>query len=746
MGSKNMLVNVQEDDTRIALTENNRLVDLHIELTDRERTVGNVYKGVVVKVNPAFQAAFVDYGEDKNGFLSISDIDSSLYKGEGGGRGRPKIQSVLKSGQALMVQVLKEGIRQKGAALTTTVSLPGRYLVLTTNSERSGVSRKIDDVDKRGKLKEVLAGLKGDKNQGVIIRTAGIDRSPTELKRDFANLQKDWKSLQSKFTKQKKPGLLHQEPKSLLRVLRDYFSDDVEEVMVDSAEAFQEALKYFKAVLPKFQKRLKLYVGDNSLFSAHNIEPQIAALDSSKVYLASGGGLVIEPTEALVSIDVNSGKSNQASDIETTALNTNLEAAAEVGRQLRLRNLGGLIVVDFIDMTPQKNRDKVEQALADAMKDDKARISIGRISEFGLLELSRQRIDVELSRGSRVRCEACGGTGHVPTANSSANNVLREIRELAASGRYSQIHGELPLEHANFLLNHRRESLRDLELEFDISVHITGNPALPAGQTIKLTGSRPHEEEDGASGETDPEERTADAPEERTADAAAERTAVSVEETEGSDAPAGGRPRRRRRRRGRGGGRDASAEEHPMEDHGSAAAPEAPEEEEETAGEQEEEPLAAAPTPGNGGSLEPANGGGSPARTDEQADGAKRVGLKRARRGDWLGELDSADVSVGSTLFSSGHQPAETSDAPIVQPSFKPSGPFLGSEAEESTTLFESSHRTGENAEAPAEKKKAKSARGSSRASSSGKSRAGAGKARGAASRGRKAGKKPADG
>ena len=230
-----MLVNVQEDESRIAITKNDVLYDLHIEQTSHERTVGNIYKGTVVKVNPAFQAAFIEYGEDRNGFLSMSDVDSSLYKNGGGQRGRPKIQSVLKSGQVLMVQVLKEAVRDKGAALTTSISLPGRYLGLTAHSERSGVSRRIDDSGKRGELKEVLAALMGDDKKGVIIRTAGIDRKPAELKRDLASLQKDWKTIEGKFQKQKKPGLLHQQPKSLLRVLRDYFSDEVEEVWVDAA-------------------------------------------------------------------------------------------------------------------------------------------------------------------------------------------------------------------------------------------------------------------------------------------------------------------------------------------------------------------------------------------------------------------------------------------------------------------------------------------------------------------------------
>jgi len=356
------------------------------------------------------------------------------------------------------------------------------------NSDRSGVSRKIDNADKRHELREILNQLSGKSKTGVIIRTAGIERPPADLKRDFAALQREWKEVEQAFKKQAGPGLLYRQPKSTERVLRDYFTENVKEVWVDSAEAFQEALRYIKAMLPRYQKRLKLYVGDKSLFSTHNVEAQIEALDARKMPLPSGGSIIIESTEALVSIDVNSGKSNQASDIEATALRTNLEAADEAGRQLRLRNLGGLIVIDFIDMNLQKNRSRVEKAMAEALSQDKARTTIGSISQFGLLELSRQRIDMELTRGLRMECSGCGGTGFVPTVNTGANNVLRKIRELAASGEYSEIRGELPLEYANFLLNKRRESLRDLELEFGLVLHLVGNPALPAGQPIQLNG------------------------------------------------------------------------------------------------------------------------------------------------------------------------------------------------------------------------------------------------------------------
>ncbi|HKI97988.1 MAG TPA: Rne/Rng family ribonuclease [bacterium] len=556
MGKQIMLVNAHEDESRIALVENGVLVGLHVQQTNRERKVGNIYRGRVVKINPAFQAAFVDYGESRNGFLSISDVNFNLHKPRDAEKGRPKIQNVLREGQSVMVQIIKEGMSNKGSALTTFISLAGRYMVMSPNSERSGVSRKIEDPDTRRRLKDIMEALAGGEDLGVIIRTAGIDQPVAELKKDLEALRKEWKSIQSKHEKEKKPGLLHQEASPIVRVLRDYFTDAVQEVWVDDAEGFQEALRYFKSTMPKYQKRLKLYVGDKSLFSAYRIEEQIESLDTAKVPLKSGGSVVIEATEALVSVDVNSGRSNQAQDIEETALRTNLEAAEEISRQLRLRNLGGLIVIDFIDMMQAKHRKEVEKTVADALKDDKARTTIGNISQFGLLELSRQRIDMELSRGLRVQCPNCGGTGHIPTVNSSANNVLRKIRELAATGQYSEVHGELPLDSANYLLNEKREALRDLEQEFEIALKLEADPQLPAGATILLHGVKSGDAEAESEREERPERaerhERVERPERRDRPERAER----AERAEASTPPAAeddGHRRRRRRRRRRGG-------------------------------------------------------------------------------------------------------------------------------------------------------------------------------------------------
>ena len=548
MGKQIMLVNVHEDETRIALTEDNTLVGLHIQQTSRERKVGNIYRGKVVKVNPSFQAAFIDYGESRNGFLSISDVNFNLHKPKEHDATRPKIQSVLREGQPVMVQIIKEGMSNKGSAMTTFVSLAGRYLVISPHSDRSGVSRKIEDPEIRTRLKDVMSALGEGDNLGIIVRTAGIDRPVTELKKDMDVLRKDWKAIQSKFDKLKRPGQIHQEPSPIVRVLRDYFTSDVQEVWVDDAEGFQEALSYFKSTLPRYQKRLKLYVGDKSLYSAYHIEGQIEDLDSSRVPLPSGGSLIIESTEALVSVDVNSGRSNQESDIEETALRTNLEATREIARQLRLRNLGGLIVLDYIDMFQAKNRQKVEKSLAEELKGDKARTTIGTISQFGMLELSRQRIDMEISHGLRVQCPHCGGTGHIPTVNTSANNVLRKLRELAAKGKYSEIHGELPLDSANYLLNEKREALRDLELEFDVQLNLMVNPELSPGSPISLHGKIGGDREEEITVSAKPAESRGESGERVESRASAEPK-ESEESKEDEDS---GDRKRRRRRRGKG--------------------------------------------------------------------------------------------------------------------------------------------------------------------------------------------------
>ena len=359
-----ILINVEDDETRIALVHGSTLNNLYIEQTHHTQKVGNIYCGKVVKVQPSFQAAFIDYGEERHGFLSLSDINFQVYKPNQKGRGRPSITQILKPGQKVLVQVVKDEIAHKGASLTTNISLAGRFLVFMPDSERGGVSRKIEDEEQRSRLRHLLKGLGGE-DSSAIIRTVGVDRSLTELKRDFMILRRTWNEIKDEYEEQSALGLLYQEEIAMVRMIRDYYHENISEVVIDEPVAFQRALEFFQAHMPKDQKKLQLYLGEKSLFSSYDIEGHIEVLHHKQVPLPSGGSLVIMPTEALVAIDVNSGRSTQERNIEATALRTNLEAAEEVAKQLRLRNLGGLIVVDFIDMDNSKNRLSVEQKIED---------------------------------------------------------------------------------------------------------------------------------------------------------------------------------------------------------------------------------------------------------------------------------------------------------------------------------------------------------------------------------------------
>ena len=458
-----ILINVEDDETRIALIRDSTLDNLYIEQTHRAQKVGNIYCGKVVKVQPSFQAAFIDYGEERHGFLSLSDINFQVYKPNREGRGRPTITHVLKPGQKILVQVIKDEIAHKGASLTTNISLAGRFLVFMPDSDRGGVSRKIEDEDQRARLRHLLKGLGGE-DSSAIIRTVGVDRSLTELKRDFMTLRRTWNEIKDEYEDQSAPGLLYQEENAMVRMIRDYYHENITEVVIDEPVAFQRALEFFQAHMPEDQKKLQLYLGEKSLFSSCEIEGQIEVLHHQQVPLPSGGSLVIIPTEALVAIDVNSGRSTQEKNIEATALRTNLEATEEVAKQLRLRNLGGLIVVDFIDMDNSKNRLSVEQKMEEAMAADKAKISFGEISKFGLLEMSRQRISGSLSRNSIVL--------------TLANRILRKIHDSAIEQKVLQVHIRLPLELATHLLNVKRQRLTQMEMDYGISISITPDTLL----------------------------------------------------------------------------------------------------------------------------------------------------------------------------------------------------------------------------------------------------------------------------
>ena len=487
--NKNMLINVEDDETRIAIANNQMLDNLYIDYTHRAQTVGNIYIGIVVKIQSSFQAAFVDYGAERHGFLAASDLNQMLFKAPRGIRGRPAINQLLHPGQKIMVQVAKDEIAHKGAALTTNISLPGRFLVFMPNSDKGGVSKRIEDNETRNRLKHLLKGL-GSEDASAIIRTAGVDRSLSELKQDFMTLRRTWNQIKQSFEGSSKPKLLHQEEDAVVRMLRDYFTDDVGDVIIDDPEAFQRALEFFQTNMPGRQKKLQLYLGERPIFSEHRIEDQIEWLNHPQVPLPSGGSLVIQPTEALVSIDVNSGKSNQEKNIEETALRTNIEAAEEVARQLRLRNLGGLIVIDFIDMNHSQNRQAVVQCLSESLSKDKAKWTLGEISQFGLLEMSRQRIASSLSQSGKELCPACHGSGKVISNSSLANKLLRQMRDLVLNGKIQEVRLRLPLVLAEQLLNQKRKHLYQLEMEYSLRIKITPDPSLTPGEIpdIELVG------------------------------------------------------------------------------------------------------------------------------------------------------------------------------------------------------------------------------------------------------------------
>ena len=466
-----ILINVEDDETRIALVHGSTLNNLYIEQTHHTQKIGNIYCGKVIKVQPSFQAAFIDYGEERHGFLSLSDINFHVYKPNQKGRGRPSITQILKPGQKVLVQVVKDEIAHKGASLTTNISLAGRFLVFMPDSERGGVSRKIEDEEQRSRLRHLLKGLGGE-DSSAIIRTVGVDRSLTELKRDFMILRRTWNEIKDEYEEQSALGLLYQEEIAMVRMIRDYYHDNISEVVIDEPVAFQRALEFFQAHMPKDQKKLQLYLGEKSLFSSYDIEGHIEVLHHEQVPLPSGGSLVIMPTEALVAIDVNSGRSTQERNIEATALRTNLEAAEEVAKQLRLRNLGGLIVVDFIDMDNSKNRLSVEKKIEEAMSADKAKTSFGEISKFGLLELSRQRISGSLSRNSVVL--------------TLVNRILRKIHDSAVEQKVLQIHIRLPLEIASHLLNVKRQRLTQMEMDYGIRISITPDTSLASEEIPEM--------------------------------------------------------------------------------------------------------------------------------------------------------------------------------------------------------------------------------------------------------------------
>jgi ribonuclease E len=478
---RKMLVNaVDPEERRVAIVENGALTELIIETPLQELTRGNIYKGKIVNIEPSLQASFVDYGEGRHGFLPFAEIHPNYYAPETkeGLHDRPRIQHVIKNNQEVLVQVEKEETSTKGAALTTYISLPGRYLVLMPWSDGGGVSRKIDQEQERRRMKEIVQQLEVPEGMGVIVRTAGLGRNKIELGRDLNYLLRLWESIQGKAKKTPPPALIYEERDLVIRAIRDYFTTDIDEVLIDSREVFNQAKDFIRMVIPRYQNKLKLYGEKRPLFSKYELEKQLETIYDRKVPLKSGGSIVVDPTEALVSVDVNSGRATRGRDMEETAFRTNLEAAEEVARQLRLRDLGGLIVIDFIDMWERKHKQEVERALRNALKRDKARVEIGKISSFGLLELSRQRLRPAVSGRTFTLCTHCGGTGLVKSIEAAALAVLRKIQAGLAKGGCTQVKAELPEEVATYLLNQKRAELFRLERQYGLKIQIIGLPGL----------------------------------------------------------------------------------------------------------------------------------------------------------------------------------------------------------------------------------------------------------------------------
>ncbi len=475
---KRMLINAtQPEERRLAVVDGQKLIDFETEIEGREQRKGNIYKAVVTRVEPSLEACFVDYGEDRHGFLPFKEIARSYFK-EGVSARDAKIQDVIHNGQELLVQVEKEERGNKGAALTTFISLAGRYVVLMPNNPRGGgVSRRIEG-EEREELKENLDSLDYPKGMSLIARTAGIGRSAPELQWDLNYLLKLWTAIDEAAKGGKGAYLIYQESSLVIRAIRDYFRADIGEILIDTDDIYEQAKQFMEHVMPDQASRVKRYRDDAALFSRFQIEHQIETAFSRTVNLPSGGAIVIDHTEALVSVDVNSARATRGSDIEETATRTNLEAADEIARQCRLRDLGGLIVVDFIDMEESKNRREVENRLKDALRVDRARVQFSSISKFGLLELSRQRLRPALSEGSHITCPRCNGTGHIRDTESSALQILRMVQEESMKDNTAAVHVQVPVEVTSFLLNEKRAEISKIELKQRVNVLLIPNPHL----------------------------------------------------------------------------------------------------------------------------------------------------------------------------------------------------------------------------------------------------------------------------
>ena len=481
MTTKILINAVDPEECRIANVKDSKLEEFQIESSAREIMRGNIYKGIITRIEPALQAVFIDYGAERHGFLQKHEIHSDYFQDSH--TGDHSLKNLLKKGQEVIVQVAKDPIMEKGAMLTTYISLAGRYVVLMPGSRNLGVSRKIEDEKERKRQKELLNSLKIPEGFGVIIRTAGMDRSKTVIANDLRYLMRLWKNIKQKALELPAPSILYKERNLVVRAIRDYFTSDVTSILVDDEAVYHEVRDFVKITSPKHTKIVKFHKGPKPIFTKYQLENQIASIFENRVQLKSGGSIVIQQTEALVAIDVNSGKGTHKSSIEQTALMTNVEAAEEVARQLRLRDLGGLIVIDFIDMKDTKHRIEVEKALKFHVKQDKARTKVGRISQFGLMEMSRQRIRPSIEFGSYASCKYCQGKGLTASTETLGVRFLRKLRLETLKDEISTVKGIVPVEVSDYLLNRKRAELLDLELRRGLTITIDPDPNMIPGDS-----------------------------------------------------------------------------------------------------------------------------------------------------------------------------------------------------------------------------------------------------------------------
>jgi ribonuclease E len=475
---KRMLINAtQQEELRVALVDGQKLYDLDIESPGHEQKKANIYKGTITRVEPSLEAAFVDYGADRHGFLPLKEIAKTYFPKGYKFEGRPNIKEVISEGTEVIVQIDKEERGQKGAALTTFISLAGSYLVLMPNNPRAGGISRIEG-EERSELKAALSELDLPNGMGLIVRTAGVGKSAAELKWDLSVLLHYWEKISDAAESRPAPFLIHQESNVIVRAIRDYLRRDIGEILIDSPAIYTQALQHIEVVRPDFVSRVKQYQGSVPLFSHYQIESQIESAFQREVRLPSGGSIVIDPTEALTSIDINSARATKGGDIEETAFNTNLEAADEIARQLRLRDLGGLVVIDFIDMSPVKNQREVENRMKAAVESDRARIQLGKISRFGLLEMSRQRLRPSLGESAHNVCPRCDGHGTIRGNESLALSVLRIIEEECIKDNTGQIEAQLPVAVATYLLNEKRDAIQSLEQQHKLQLLVIPNPNL----------------------------------------------------------------------------------------------------------------------------------------------------------------------------------------------------------------------------------------------------------------------------